>query len=306
MLIGYGNIARKHLEVFEAIGARIQSSCNRSKIKNDLARTEGGIERTYEDFHEMIKKESPDGILVCVPFWEMNIVLEQIIPYGIPILAEKPTALSLADHLNLIKLAERHNTPVLVGLNRRHYSVLTKAVTMAGGLEKITSVSVEWSENPKHLLNKGLTEKQIRNYIFGNSIHGIDLMCWLGGEIENPIIESCDLGNPFRWLMSLSGKSARGVLCHFHSNWDIPIPWRVSFSSSDFNFVMAPLEQCKVNTPDRSKDFLIEADTVDDQFKTGFYNQAKKFVSKNFSDCDIKSVTASMKLANLLSEKMNG
>src|SRR5690606_13233774 len=95
VLIGYGNIARRHIEVFRSLGVEISASCNRSASGNDLARSEGGIPKTYTDFHEMIKTERPDRIIVCVSFWEMYRVLKEIIPYKIPVLVEKPTATSL-------------------------------------------------------------------------------------------------------------------------------------------------------------------------------------------------------------------
>lgn len=304
VLIGYGNIARMHIQVFRELGADIVASCNRSEEKNTLAKTESLIPKTYTDIHKMIDMERPDGIIICVSFWQMYSVLKEVIPYRIPILAEKPTATSWELHLELLTLSQQYGTPVMVGLNRRHYSVLSKALAIAGGRDSVTSVLVEWSESPNHLqVNRKLTDEQIRSYIFGNSIHGIDLMLWIGGEIINPAIVASELGDPFRWMMSVSGKSNRGGICNFVSSWDNPVPWRVSFASKGKYFVMAPLEKCIVVKEGDRNPVEIEADEIDKRFKAGFFKQAELFINNEIAGYDISSVSETMKLAHQLTSK---
>ncbi|MBT6434016.1 MAG: hypothetical protein HOK28_13030, partial [Deltaproteobacteria bacterium] len=42
-IVGYGNIARKHIEVFRALGCEIAASCNRSEAGRERAQQEGQI-----------------------------------------------------------------------------------------------------------------------------------------------------------------------------------------------------------------------------------------------------------------------
>ncbi len=305
-VIGFGNIARKHIEVFRAHGCQIIASCNRSESSNYLASAEIGIPVTYQDYHKMITETKPEGILVCVSFWSMYKVLRDIIPYGIPILAEKPTGTSLAEHFELLSLSTTHQTPVMVGLNRRHYSVLNRAIEEAGGKEVITSVSVEWSENPLHLIkNRKLTDDQIKKYIFGNSIHGIDLMLWVGGEMTDYSVYYHSYSNDnHRVMMNISGKSKSGKLCQFSSSWDNPVPWRLVLTSRFNRFVLAPLEECNQFTEGLVGSKRILPSTEDTLYKAGFYAQTKKFIEGRIEGFDLTSVTPSMRMAEILTKKL--
>lgn len=304
-LIGYGNIARRHLEVFRELNCDIVASVNRSEEKNLLARNEGHIPVTFTDVHEMIKATKPDGLVVCASFWNMYQVLKKVIPYGLPVLAEKPTATSWKEHQELCVLAEKHGTKVMVGLNRRHYSVIQKAVEDAGGKDAITSVLVEWSEDPYHLVNnRKLTREQVERYIFGNTIHGLDLMTWLAGNVHAPNIAVGKHGEPYRWLMNVSGLSDRGVLFNFNSSWDNPVPWRVVFTARGKRYLFAPLEKC-LKQQQGYKDMVeILPDNHDVKFKAGFYKQASSFINGDFTTCDIHSVNNSMQLADSLTQKL--
>lgn len=303
-VIGYGNIAKKHIDVFRNLGVEVVASSNRSLEKNTLAREEAGIPKTYVDFHQMILSERLDGLIVCVSFWEMYNVLKEVIPYGIPILAEKPTSTSYREHLSLVELARKHNTLVMVGLNRRHYSVLSKAINLAGGKSEITSVMVEWSENPRHLIAKrGLNAEQIGKYIFGNSIHGIDLMLWLAGELEDSSLFTANFGDPFQWIMNFSGKSKTQVLCNFNSSWKNHVPWRVVFTSLDKRFVMAPLEKCFFTSGSNTEYSEILPNKEDIDFKAGFCAQARVFISQEIEEFEINSITSAMLIADTITNR---
>lgn len=308
-IIGYGNIAKKHIEVFRALGCEIVASSNRSEVNNLKAKNEGRIQKTYTDFHEMLRNEKVDGLLVCASFDQLYHIAKEVIPYKIPVLLEKPAGTSMEEYQELVMLAEKHGTPVQIALNRRHYSVIKNAIEDAGGLEKITSVQVEWSEKPVYCLQeKGYTEKQTSQLIFGNSIHGLDLLTFIAGEVENADIKVVNFGEPFRWLMNVSGISPRGVLYNFYSSWDSPISWRLTFTAMGRRYVFAPLEKC-MRFMDGAKDFdYIEPDNFDINFKAGFYGQAKAFLEgiqtkRFYHEFSIQSCSSSMHLANELTNK---
>lgn len=305
-IIGYGNIAKKHIEVFRALECEIIASCNRSDEKNKLAKETEGIPNIYTDYHKMIEETKPDGILVCVSFWNMFNVLKDIIPYGIPILSEKPTATSLDEQIELETLSEKHKTPVMVGFNRRHYSVLQKAIEALGGKDKITSVLIEWSENPNHLINnRKLTDEQIKQYYFGNTIHGLDLLTSLAGEINSLDHNNVDFNDEYRKIVNFSGKSDSNVIFNFYNSWNNPVPWRLVITSKD-NFAMfAPLETCILIDNYKNQRKNIEPDEIDVKYKAGFYKQAKLFIDKNFEGNDLKSAHNSMKLADSLTRTEN-
>jgi len=303
-LVGYGRIAIKHISVFQNIDCNIIAACNRSEEGRNNAKNEGFIKNTYSNIKEMIHKETPDGIICCASFDQIYNVAKEIIPYKIPILLEKPPGTSFNEFEELIDDSLKYNTPVVVGLNRRHYSIINKAIEDAGGFEKITSVFIDWSENPDHFLKRGFSFAQTSKMIFGNSLHGLDLLTYLSGNIVKPNVNVINIGKPFRWIMSLQGISDRNVLATFQSTWDSPGRWRLSFCTCDRRYTFEPLETCIVSHKGL-KNRNIEPENYDLNFKPGFYNQAiifkKTIISGKAPDqYNLVSAKPSMKLAEIL------
>ena len=300
VIIGYGEIAKSHKEALEAVGFQIIGACNRTDQSNQRA-LDDGILKVYNDYHKMIVDLKPEAILIAVSSKYIYNVSCEVLPYSIPILIEKPTGNSLMEHNTLIKLSKKHQTPVMVGVNRRHYSLFDKVFKLIGGKEKITSVLIEWSEPPKKLESRGYSNQQISDVIFGNSIHGIDMLSWLTGGIDKPTIYTKDLGQ-FRWFMNANGVSKTGVMFNFNSSWDCPVPWRVVLYSEGKRFVMAPLEKLEYIDSKWNKT-NISPENYDLEFKAGFYKQAiafKELINSGINDkASLESVTNSMELCQL-------
>jgi predicted dehydrogenase len=305
-LVGYGRIAPKHLEVFRAQGAEFVACSNRSEEGRHKAEREGGIPRTYAQIDAMLDRERPDGVVCCASPDQMAVAVAQILPFGIPTLLEKPPGVSLAELRSLQQLAAKHATPVMVALNRRHYSVLRSAILDAGGLDAITAVFVDWSEEPEYLMrDRHFSLEQAGQEIYANSIHGLDLLTQLAGEVDSPAVIGLNHGAPLRWLMSLQGVSRRGVLASFQSTWDSPSRWRVVFCARDRRYTFAPLESCIVLERGKKETRTIEPDPIDKQFKAGFHAQAGEFLamvdSRQVSERDaLASVEPAMRLCELL------
>ena len=305
-LIGYGHNASKHIEVFRELGCTFVAACNRSEDGRRKAEVEGGIPRTYARIDEMLEGECPDGIICCPSIYENFNAGMLALPHKIPMLLEKPPGTSLAELLELRDTAKSYQTPVMVGLNRNWYSVLRKALVSAGGREAITSVSIDWSEDPQHLMRRGFTSNQIARRVCSNSLHGLSLLTFLAGDIPEPAIMASDLGEPFRWLMALYGTSDTGVWVTFQSSWDSPIRWRMTFSTPGRFYTFSPLERCTVARIGR-KDEEIEPDIWDQRFKPGYYVQARNFLqviktSEVPAQAELNDVIRAMTLAEKLTQ----
>jgi len=308
VLVGYGSIARKHIEVFRALNCDIVASCNRSQAGNDSAHEEAKIKKTFLDYHEMIDSIKPDGILLTASYKNIYSVAKDLIPYRIPILLEKPSGTSLSEHNHLVSLAHEHDTPVQVALNRRHYSIVRKLMAQLNGAGNITAVLVEWSERPRHLLSKGMTLEELPLVIFGNTIHGIDMMRQFTGQIDDLVMVTKKSGEPLRWLMNFSGVSDKGVFFNFNSSWDSPVPWRICVYAENKRCVFAPLEQCKISLRIGEPEIILEPEWYDLKFKAGFYEQTQGFI--NLIDgganvCSLESVTNSMQVAQKVFNSIN-
>lgn len=278
-LVGYGRIAPRHLEVFRVLDCEIVASCNRSERGREKAQSEGGIAHTYSSVEAMLDRERPDGVICCASAEHMAEVAEKIVSFGVPTLLEKPPGISLAELATIKQSAAKYKAPVMVGLNRRYYSVITRAIEDAGGIDAITAVFVDWSEEPEYLLrDRGFAPEQVAQRVYGNSLHGLDLLAFLAGDFVAPSIVGLSFGEPFRWIMSLQGVSQRGVLGTFQSTWDSPGRWRLVFCSRKRRYQFAPLESCSVSELEKKETRTIEPDVWDKRFKPGFYRQARTFL----------------------------
>lgn len=276
-IVGFGKIAPHHGNALRAHGCEIVAACARSDESRRRA-SEFGVSRTYADPETMLADESVDGVVVCPALHANYDVARRVLPFGVPMLLEKPPGVSSEQLRDLQSVAEEHGTPVMLGLNRCWYSVLRRALDDAGGLESVTSVDVQWSERPEHLSKRGFSDEQIERRVFTNSIHGLGLLTFLAGRVPNPVVLGRSLGEPFRWQMALHGVSSRGVFATFRSSWDSPLGWRLSFSTHGADYEFSPLESCKARTALDPRGRTIEAAAEDSEHKPGFHGQAGAFV----------------------------
>ena len=93
--IGCGKIAHFHADVIRAQGHKIVSVAARSKSKNiDHFSAKYNIESCYHDFKQMLDEQQLDAVVVCVTWNLTQNIIVDIINYGIPVLVEKPVALT--------------------------------------------------------------------------------------------------------------------------------------------------------------------------------------------------------------------
>ncbi|MFZ0314988.1 MAG: Gfo/Idh/MocA family oxidoreductase [Candidatus Korobacteraceae bacterium] len=308
-VVGFGDIAKKHLAAFRALGVNVVAAANRSAEGRRKAEQEGGIERTYSDAAIMVERERPDGVLVAASVLSQFDVVRNLIPYEVPLLVEKPPAVSFHDWNLLRAQIEARRLPVMVALNRRYYSVYQRALQRMGGVEAVTAVSVEWSEDAEKMLGLGHPPEMIPLLSFSTSIHGLDLLVFFAGIPINPGLWGRNLdasGDSFRWQMGLCGQTERGAYARFESSWDVPGRWRVVVDAPNIRMVSAPLETAVLYARGQSPE-TIEASAEDQQFKPGFYGQAAAFLElvRDHNYCarpmaSLREISADMELADRL------
>ena len=276
-LVGFGSIARCHAEVFRAQGAEIVAACNRSESGRARAIADG-IGVTFDDTCEMVESVQPDGLILCASALSQFDVACALIPYSIPILLEKPPGTSTAEALHLAGLVDRWDVPVMVGLNRRFYSVFRRAITELGGIDAITSVHVEWSENPQAARDTHGAQV-VPRLVFCNSLHGLDLLSFFGGAPGELMVFGRDLDDSqsYRWQMSATGLSERGVCLGFRSTWDSPVAWRLVLKAPGTRVVASPLETALVTRRSGESQHL-DCAPEDLRYKPGFFGQAEAFL----------------------------
>lgn len=310
-IVGFGDIAQQHIKVFRALGADVVAAVNRSSEGRSRAKLIGGIDRTYGDVTSMLEEERLDGILVSASVLSQFDVIRQLIPWGVPLLIEKPPAISLADWSILRDQIEVRGLPVLVGLNRRYFSVYHRALERMGGMEAVTSAYVEWSEDPEKMLSVGHPAQLLALLNFANSIHGLDLLVFFAGVFDDVDLWGRNLdqsGQRFRWQMGVRAVTERGVYASFHSNWDVPGRWRLVVDAADIRMVSAPLETAILYRRGRDPE-IVESSDTDQIYKPGFYDQASAFLDMirgrkalGWPAASLREISAGIELAEMLTQ----
>jgi predicted dehydrogenase len=308
-VVGFGDIAQKHLAAFRALGVNVVAAANRSPEGRRKAEQEGGIEHTYSDAQTMVERERPDGILVTTSVLSQFEVIRSLVPHDTPLLVEKPPAISLSDWKVLRDQIDATRLPFMVGFNRRYYSIYLRALERMGGVNAVTSVTVEWSEDPDKMLASGHPMATLPLLNFSNSIHGLDLLVFFAGIPCSPKVWGRNLdpsGHRLRWQMALHSLTDRGAHASFESSWDVPGRWRVVVDTPDARMVSAPLETAVLFARGRSPEG-VEPSVEDQQFKPGFFGQAAAFIElirnrnqRKWPVASLEEVTADMQLADTL------
>lgn len=278
-IIGYGKIGAEHQRAFEALGAKVVCSANRSE-KGRVKGREGGIERSYADYNEMLQREDLDGVICSASLFANYGIAKDVISAKIPLLLEKPPGTSESELEDLIKIQSESGSIVQVATNRVWYSVFDDAIDILGGTQNLHNISMEWSENPKRLLEKrGFTKEQVQSRNYSNTIHAFSILNKFAGRISSPstIIRKGD--EEFDYEMLLQGISDKGASLQFLTSWSHPIPWSISLYGNSKYIRFAPLEKGYVKDLSTNEAWVIEGKEFDKTYKPGFYAQAKHFLS---------------------------
>ena len=190
----------------------------------------------------------------------------------------------------------------MVGFNRRFYSIFHKGIKIIRDQGKLLGLSIEGHERFWQLKNK----KNLKNWIYVNSSHTIDLVRFFGGEI----ISMHSLSNKYKsnnnsFLSSFKFKS--GILGNYQSYWRSPSFWSVRLYGDGLTVDFKPLEQGIVTYKDFSTK-LIKPDIVDIKFKPGFYQQMvsfKNLIVNSKKQWPLQDITDSLKTVKIIEKITN-
>ena len=276
-IIGAGEIADKHLKCLNVLKEfDVKSITSRTQKKAIFLSKKYKIKKIYKTIDEMFLKEKLDAVAVFVNAENMFNVLNKVIRYRKIIFFEKPAALTLAETLKLKKLSKKYKTKSMIGLNRRFYSNFEKGLKFLkknGGLKGFV---VEGHERFWKIKNKR-NRKIIKNWIYANSIHTLDLLRFFGGEIKS--FKTFSNHNGYSKNFTISLKFKNNVIGTYISNWNSPGGWSVKLYGDRHTVIFSPLEK-GIIIDQKFKIKKIIPENFDKKFKPGFYKQMVSF--KNF------------------------
>ena len=187
-VVGFGLIGRRHAEVIRR-SPEMELSAIVDPIEDSRNAAEKLKTQTYADLSEMIATNRPDGIVLATP---TPLHIEQglrCIDAGIPLLIEKPIAVTSQDARVLTDAAEAAGLPLLVGHHRRHNGMVqaAKAVIANGDIGDVRAVQGTcWFYKPDYYFEAApWRTKKGAGPISVNLVHDVDLLRHFCGDVES-------------------------------------------------------------------------------------------------------------------------
>jgi len=272
VLIGFGDIAPKHLEVLKNKNCDVVGLITKNKERGIQKARKYKIEHTYDSIAE-INPEGVDFFVVMVDPESTSNVLTELIPLKKPILVEKPVSFGSKKLVNIINLKNKHDCPVMVAMNRRFYSIFHKGIEFLKERNKeLDAISVEAPERFSDIIKPKFSNTTRKNWMFCNPIHCIDLLRFFGGDVvkihSNP--------DPKKYLFNAIGTLSNDIKFNYVSNWRSPGSWGVTLYAEEIRITFNPLEKGIIN--ENGKITEIMPDKEDILFKPGFSSQLEYFI----------------------------
>lgn len=186
-VIGTNNIAGQHIPVLQALPeAEVAALCDIDPQAVETTSREFGVAQTFTSLDDLQAWGEFDAVYVLVSVLAVAEVAERFIRAGIPTFLEKPPGLYSADTERLAQAVRETGTTAMVGFNRRFYTCLQAGREALLDTGDVVSVTVHADEvaGDKWFGTKFPPEVAMR-WAYANSIHALDLLRYLGGEVAN-------------------------------------------------------------------------------------------------------------------------
>ncbi len=233
-IIGSGIISHFHIEAFKKAGFDI---CHCSAKKNSQRAqnfsNQYNIDNYYSNPYELIEAEKDwDLILVAIDTEYNHHYLDKIISLNKLCLIEKPVSTDLSF---LKKYLNEPYPKIRVAYNRRFYSTISEAKKFVMSNDII---------NCRMELPESINFKSKDKYkpVLLNSVHGIDLLIYLFGDLKISNIEK--ISSTGGRLCSL--QNDRGDKISLIMNWNSPSNFSINLDSNFQRLEIKPFEICRL------------------------------------------------------------
>jgi 2-hydroxy-4-carboxymuconate semialdehyde hemiacetal dehydrogenase len=195
-LLGYGSIARAHVEALKGEGVTFRTVMGRLPDATAAFAAEHGFARHTTDLDDALADPDLDAVIVASPTDVHARQTEQALLAGKHVLVEIPLATSLADVDALDRLARRVDRRLMVCHTQRYYPPLVEARRrIATGELRVYHVSCRYGFLRRENVNwQGRRRSWTDNLIWHHGCHAVDTCLWLLGA--DAVEVSCQIARP--------------------------------------------------------------------------------------------------------------
>jgi predicted dehydrogenase len=184
-VIGAGRIsAGSHLPCLVNYGDVDLVLCEVDEERLAAVATQFRIRDTRLDYRDMLARDGVDAAIVLTPPAATFGVAKDCLSAGVPTLLEKPPGMTTAETRELLATALASGTDAMVAVNRRFNPLLTEARRLVEERGRIATIVAEFYQFSMPLYRRlGSPEESLASIIVPGSIHTVDLIRYLGGDV---------------------------------------------------------------------------------------------------------------------------
>jgi predicted dehydrogenase len=271
-LVGAGGWGRQHARIFSARpDIDFCAIVGRTEEKTKRRAAEFGV-RAYQDIDQMLEKEQPDLVSLCLPNQGHFQATLRVIEAGFPLLVEKPLVFDLREADTLLNEAAKRSLFFAINFNHRYARPVQMAhqAIESGRVGDITFATWrfggEGSSNHPHA---NLIETQC---------HGFDMLEWLCGPIDSVMAQMTDkTGGGYRTLV-LALHFANGAVGSLVGSYD------TSYAYPDTHLVEVNGNQGRVLIEDtvRRYSFQQVGNETSEVWQAGYFNDLDREFHRTF------------------------
>ncbi len=190
-VIGCGAVSECHLQAIKQYNnVELVAVCD---IKAERAKEKADKYgcRYYTDYKELYETEKPDCVHLCLPHYLHVPVAVYFLNKNVNVFLEKPLAISLEEGEELIKTAQKSEANIGICFQNRYNPSVKrlKEIIDKKGLGTVigTKAEVTWNRTKEYYTESGWRGKMTTEgggVLINQSIHMLDLMQWLFGDIS--------------------------------------------------------------------------------------------------------------------------
>lgn len=290
-VIGLGRLADSiHLPTLASLpDVDLMAAADLDERRRQAAAEKFGIPQSFADHRAMIEQVELDAVLVLTTPHAVGQVGIDTLGAGLATFLEKPPGLTGAETRTLQATADRSGALAMVGFNRRFQPLVQEAKRQVEELGPVVSVLVEFHPfDFEYYRRAGFSEHNLRHFHAAQSVHAVDLLRYLGGEVaavygqvDNYL---SDYGDTFSALVEFANGATGHVICNYTS------PTRIERAEIHGRGVLAVLEGVSPGQPRSAYPFksatIYHRDTVaelhnpsaDDAFSGGYRQEIQYFL----------------------------
>jgi predicted dehydrogenase len=236
-LAGLGGIGQVHLSTYRHLeDCEVAAVCDPSEAGQARAR-EKGIP-CYGDLASLLKAHAVDVVDVCVPSFLHRDCVVEALEHGLPVICEKPLALSGAHVKEMYALAEKKGAPLFVGHVVQFYPASKALHAMIADRrfgKALDAVFLRLSACPKWAAGGWLLDKARSGLLpFDLHIHDLDLIISLFGKPESREVfsggrEGLGYREYYRFLYHYKDLNVCAEAAWYNAEIPFTAVWRVYF-----------------------------------------------------------------------------